>query len=44
MRFDKKDILDINSISKEEIVMILDIAKGMKEISEKYKKSLLGEP
>jgi aspartate carbamoyltransferase catalytic subunit len=35
MRFDKKDILDINSLSKEEISMILDIAEGMKEISER---------
>ncbi len=35
MRFDKKDILDINSLSKEEISMILDIAQGMKEISER---------
>jgi aspartate carbamoyltransferase catalytic subunit len=35
MRFDKKDILDINSLSKEEIIMILDIAQGMKEISER---------
>jgi aspartate carbamoyltransferase catalytic subunit len=35
MRFDKKDILDINSLSKEEISMILDIAEGMKEISQR---------
>lgn len=35
MRFDKKDILDINSLSREEISMILDIAEGMKEISER---------
>jgi len=35
MRFDKKDILDINSLSKEEILMILDIAQGMKEISQR---------
>ena len=35
MRFDKKDILEINSLSKIEISMILDIAQGMKEISER---------
>ncbi len=35
MRFDKKDILDINSLSTNEISMILDIAQGMKEISER---------
>ena len=35
MRFDRKDILDINSLSKKEISMILDIAQGMKEISER---------
>ena len=40
MRFDKKDILDINSLSKEEISMILDIAEGMKEISERAVKKV----
>jgi len=35
MRFDKKDILDIQSLSKDEISMILDTAQGMKEISER---------
>lgn len=35
MRFDRKDILDIHSLSKKEISMILDIAQGMKEISER---------
>lgn len=35
MRFDKKDILDIQSLSREEIAMILDTAQGMKEISER---------
>ncbi len=35
MRFDKKDILDIQSLGKEEIAMILDTAQGMKEISER---------
>ncbi|MEH0022034.1 MAG: aspartate carbamoyltransferase catalytic subunit [Desulfobacter sp.] len=35
MRFDKKDILDIQSLSHEEIAMILDTAQGMKEISER---------
>lgn len=33
MRFEKKDILDIASLSPEEISMILDTAEGMKEIS-----------
>ena len=40
MRFNKKDILDINSLSKEEISMILDIAQGMKEISERSVKKV----
>ncbi|MCK5313270.1 MAG: aspartate carbamoyltransferase catalytic subunit [Desulfobacteraceae bacterium] len=40
MRFDKKDILDINSLSKEEIYMILDIAAGMKEISQRSVKKV----
>ncbi|PIE61911.1 MAG: aspartate carbamoyltransferase [Desulfobacterales bacterium] len=35
MRFNKKDILDIQSLSKDEISMILDTAVGMKEISER---------
>ncbi len=35
MRFDKKDILDIGSLSAHEISMILDTAQGMKEISER---------
>ena len=35
MRFNKKDILDIQSLSREEISMILDTARGMKEISER---------
>ncbi|WDP88658.1 MAG: aspartate carbamoyltransferase catalytic subunit [Desulfobacter sp.] len=35
MRFTKKDILDIQSLSKDEISMILDTAVGMKEISER---------
>jgi aspartate carbamoyltransferase catalytic subunit len=33
MRFEHKDILDIESLSPEEITMILDTAEGMKEIS-----------
>ena len=33
MRFERKDILDIESLSKEEIAHILDTAVGMKEIS-----------
>jgi aspartate carbamoyltransferase catalytic subunit len=35
MRFDKKDILDIRSLSAEEIALILDTAQGMKEISQR---------
>ena len=35
MRFEKKDILDINSLDPGEITMILDTAQGMKEISER---------
>lgn len=35
MRFDKKDILDIQSLSREEITLILDTAQGMKEISQR---------
>ncbi len=35
MRFDKKDILDIQSLDHAEISLILDTAKGMKEISER---------
>jgi len=35
MRFKKKDILDITSLDTKEITMILDTARGMKEISER---------
>ncbi|MCP4023242.1 MAG: aspartate carbamoyltransferase catalytic subunit [Desulfobacteraceae bacterium] len=35
MRFDRKDILDIGSLSTNEISLILDTAQGMKEISER---------
>jgi aspartate carbamoyltransferase catalytic subunit len=35
MRFEKKDILDIESLEPREISMILDTAMGMKEISER---------
>ncbi len=35
MRFEKKDILDIESLEPWEITMILDTAQGMKEISER---------
>ncbi len=35
MRFEKKDILDIDCLSTDEISMILDTAAGMKEISER---------
>ena len=35
MRFEKKDILDINSLEPEEISFILDTAQGMKEINER---------
>ncbi|OGR22211.1 MAG: aspartate carbamoyltransferase [Desulfobacterales bacterium RIFOXYA12_FULL_46_15] len=35
MRFEKKDILDIESLEPWEISMILDTAEGMKEISER---------
>ncbi len=35
MRFEKKDILDIDSLEPWEISMILDTAQGMKEISER---------
>ncbi len=35
MRFERKDILDIHSLSPEEITMILDTAQGMREISER---------
>jgi len=35
MRFEKKDILDITSLDTKEITMILDTARGMKEISER---------
>lgn len=33
MRFEHKDILDIESLSSQDITMILDTAEGMKEIS-----------
>ncbi len=35
MVFEKKDILDIQSLSKQEISLILDTALGMKEVSER---------
>lgn len=35
MQFDKKDILDIASLTPDEITLILDTAQGMKEISER---------
>ncbi len=35
MGFTKKDILDIQSLSKDEIALILDTAEGMKEVSER---------
>ncbi len=35
MRFEKKDILDIESLTPDEISMILDTAQGMKEISQR---------
>ena len=35
MQFLKKDVLDIASLSSDEITMILDTATGMKEISER---------
>jgi len=35
MLFEKKDILDIKSLDKGEITMILDTAQGMKEISQR---------
>ncbi|MCF6245806.1 MAG: aspartate carbamoyltransferase catalytic subunit [Desulfobacula sp.] len=35
MRFEKKDILDINSLDSQEISLILDTAQGMKEISQR---------
>lgn len=35
MLFEQKDILDIDSLSVEEISLILDTAQGMKEISER---------
>ncbi len=35
MAFTKKDILDINSLSVDEISMILNTAEGMKEISQR---------
>ncbi|WDP86610.1 MAG: aspartate carbamoyltransferase catalytic subunit [Desulfobacter sp.] len=35
MRFEKKNILDIHSLSQDQISMILDTAFGMKEVSER---------
>ncbi|MDD9304610.1 MAG: aspartate carbamoyltransferase catalytic subunit [Desulfobacter sp.] len=35
MRFEKKNILDIHSLSQNQISMILDTAFGMKEVSER---------
>ncbi|MBF0201283.1 MAG: aspartate carbamoyltransferase catalytic subunit [Desulfamplus sp.] len=35
MRFEHKDILDIESLSPRDITMLLDTAEGMKEISER---------
>ena len=35
MKWTKKDILDIDSLSREEITLILDTASGLKEISER---------
>ncbi len=35
MQFNKKHILDIESLDPEEISMILDTAEGMKEISQR---------
>ena len=35
MAWNRKDILDIASLSKEEITSILDTADGLKEISER---------
>lgn len=35
MRFEKKDILDIQSLDSKEIKLILDTAQGMKEISQR---------
>ncbi len=40
MRFEKKDILDIDSLSREEIAYILDTARGMKEISQRAVKKV----
>ena len=40
MRFKKKDILDIDSLSHEEIAYILDTARGMKEISQRAVKKV----
>jgi aspartate carbamoyltransferase catalytic subunit len=37
MRFDKKDILDMESLSVEEIELILDTAESLKEISTRAK-------
>lgn len=33
MRFEHKDLLDLDTLSSEEITMILDTAEGMKEVS-----------
>ena len=40
MRFEKKNILDIDSLSREEIAYILDTARGMKEISQRAVKKV----
>ncbi|MGD9688048.1 MAG: hypothetical protein AB7U43_13885, partial [Desulfobacter sp.] len=36
----KKDILDIDSLTREEITYILDTARGMKEISQRAVKKV----
>jgi len=40
MKLDKKDILDIKSLSRSEISLILDTADSMKEISERSVKKV----
>ena len=35
MRFEHKDLLDIASLSSQDITMILDTAEGMKEINKR---------
>ena len=39
MPLERKDILDIASLSRQEILLILDTAESMKEISELYLKN-----